>query len=1386
MTNRRPSLPAYIRLPDGLRFAGTADLRDSGVLCFRPKQAISPLPPEGLAIDLLIAGLPNDEDKHLDIPGLIESLTAREILITPDNDLPLDVIEALDPDAVVHLASSAEARRLLQEIREEGVQQLVRGMRRFMVALGDHLFDLSTSSRYAVSGEHAHYDALNALKRDSDSFVNNFETALKASASKTEKEEGQSFADLEAASASTLGLIGLDEMDQKLAIDKIVRRLIEKHRVALESLTIRTALVADIEPRKARTPFHPLYLVKAFVACIEQYSDSSVVVLDTLRFFGEQYTPLLEQLYPDLNAILIAAGIEPDLEADIRDNGSLLNPVEKRVIKSTVRTRSSADDTAPDAPEPVDRPAPVPTAADSKAATGAEVPGGVSQNAPPPEAGPSEQTAAPGESSLGAGRDGQQQTLGSDGPQDRHDAMYDAVINALNLSRPAPSAPARAGESANRSPGDSDLRGRASQDLAATAVQPGVSGDAAATGNRGPIGRPGGLLEQADAATAAVGRQGMAGEGLSSGAGGGETASAPQHILDDKELLTALHQLQGASQPEVNRLSELPPLESLVRNLDGEGNDVGIGSDGANRLQFVDNVFRTLDKNFDVSNAMAPSLARLRVPLARLSLQEPRFFTQPGHPAQQVLDKLSVLASSDNNISRSLQKKVAEIVDRIAENYESDSDVFASAEGELNGLMSQHDRVLKRNIERVVSGLEGQERLNRAQQRVEHLLEQHLDRDNTPEALLELLDSGWRSALVQLALREGDDSPAWTEETTLLATLLDDFRQTSGGELAPERLEEASERLHALNQRIQTSNPGSVSHEAALNNIRAVLSGQAPLATAPYAPAVAPRPVVTEKRVENLPRLRRWIKRVKELEPGAKLRYRDKKGERQRMKLAWVSDDRERFAFVNDRGQKIADFSAVQLARHLSRGARPPTKVDSMSVLNQSMYETLEEAQKTLSFDRNRDSLTQLINGDSLLYQVERTLRHAQKHGSEHAFMLLDIDNFGLVNKVFDETSGDEVLLEFARLLGQLNDRRSLTARMQEDEFGILMTYRGTDDAKRLAEKIRSDIAGTSLSINGEPVSFTVSIGIAPILEASADTQAVLAQARQALDQAKSQGRDQIVVFDVDQQEVLAYKRDRDASRERLEEAMSTDTLVLRAQPIVKSAVSGQEGTSHHYEILLSLRGDDDELQSPQDFIMSAERFGYVTLVDRWVLRQAFIWISSLMDQQKVVPELSINLSGTSITDYDFLDYVLEQISEYGVGTSKLCFEITETGAIDNLPTAADFVRTLKNIGCKFSLDDFGTGLASHKYLKELPVDYVKIDGTFITNIHNDKTDYAMTKSINDLAHFLGQKTVAECVEHLEIVPALREIGIDYLQGWGIGMPRELQEITDELDNVET
>jgi diguanylate cyclase (GGDEF)-like protein len=479
-------------------------------------------------------------------------------------------------------------------------------------------------------------------------------------------------------------------------------------------------------------------------------------------------------------------------------------------------------------------------------------------------------------------------------------------------------------------------------------------------------------------------------------------------------------------------------------------------------------------------------------------------------------------------------------------------------------------------------------------------------------------------------------------------------------------------------------------------------------------------------------------------------------------------------------------MSRIQLARRLSQGMSPPARVDRMSVVDQSVYGTLVGAQERLSFARHRDRVTRLINFSSLLRQLQRSVRHAQQHATGHAFLLLDIDSFHLVNEVYDDIDGDQVLLEFARMLAQLNERRSLSARMEQDSFGILLAYRGEREAVEFAERVRTDISESSLTIAGEKVSFTVTIGVAPIVQSTPSADTVIEQARSALELAKSQGGNQSMAYAIEQEQLLGYQRERERALRELEQALSTDGLVLRAQPIVQSAMDGSEPVSHHYEVLLSVRQPDGSLTSPQRVIADAERFGYMSMLDRWVVREVCSWLSGLMDRQKVIPLLAVNLSGSSLSEDSFLDYVLEQISEFGVGTSRLCFEITEGGAVGNLNKSADFVRTLRNIGCKFSLDNFGTGLSSYTYLRELPVDYVKIDGSFIAGMFDNETDAAMIRSINDLAHFLGQQTIAARVESLEGIEALRGMGVDYLQGWGVGRLRELSLISEDLEPVET
>lgn len=867
-------------------------------------------------------------------------------------------------------------------------------------------------------------------------------------------------------------------------------------------------------------------------------------------------------------------------------------------------------------------------------------------------------------------------------------------------------------------------------------------------------------------------------------------------VADAQAVVNALAQLQQSSEAlqQIQRAGSIADyLVAHAGDSEGLGAGSGISVENRNQLEMVDSLFGTIESKLDVSAELKPALGNLQIPLARLALLEPHFFLDPEHPARSLVDKLAALASSANFPNRMLEARVEAIIDNIVNNYDRDTGVFDQALAGVDKLVQQQAHAHARNVERVVKAQEGKEKLSSARNAVDAVVRETLPESDAPQILLDLIDNGWRDLMVLTHIKQGADSREWQEHLRTLDLLAAWLAQQTQGDvdedLVVERSMEVEPFIDLLEQQLSTALLGNVSIQAVLDELRSILAGEAPVVV-----ATENRPRITSgeagtaarrKRIDKTSRLRRWVQRVEELETGSWLNYRDKAGQRHRMQLAWLSEDRERFLFVNDRGQKVAELDKVQLARQLSRGAQPPAPADKLSVVDQSMYGTLEHVQRTLSFARNHDSLTRLINRETFVEQLGRTLRHAQQHRSQHAMLWLNIDRFTLVNEVYDHISGDQVLLEFSRLLAQLHGKKTSSARLADDEFAVLLVDRDLEQAEVIAEEIRADIANGSVDIEGEKVSFTVSIGVAPILDYSPGVDQVMANAREAMQQAKKLGRNRVEQYRDSDDAVKSYRQEQHRSRQALEEALESERFVLRAQPIAKTAVVGGMSITRHYELLLAVRDKNGNLSSPQVFIDSAERYGFMTLVDRWVVREAFRWISSLMDAQKVVPNLAINLSGASVTDDAFLDYLFEQISEFGVGTNRLCFEITETGTIANLVKAADFVRAFRNIGCKFSIDDFGTGLASHNYLRELPVDYVKIDGSFITNIHQNRNDYAMARSINDLAHFLGQETIAESVENEAIIAKLQEIGVDYLQGWGIGRPKPLEEVALDLLSIE-
>ena len=442
-------------------------------------------------------------------------------------------------------------------------------------------------------------------------------------------------------------------------------------------------------------------------------------------------------------------------------------------------------------------------------------------------------------------------------------------------------------------------------------------------------------------------------------------------------------------------------------------------------------------------------------------------------------------------------------------------------------------------------------------------------------------------------------------------------------------------------------------------------------------------------------------------------------------------------------------------------------------IVSEDISETRKLTEQ-LSHQASHDSLTNLVNRGEFEQRLKRALLSARSNQSEHALCYMDLDQFKVINDTHGHTAGDELLRQIGQLLYGRTRRRDTLARLGGDEFGLLMEHCSLGNALQSAENLKNTISNYQFIWEGKRFTIGVSIGLVAINNKSHSTTDILKAADTACYAAKDMGRNRVHIYAEDDVNLTRH-RDEMHWVTRVQQALEEDRFYLVAQ-IISPAQPGTND-NYSYELLLRMRDEDGSIVSPGKFLPAAERYGIATKIDRWVIKNA---LETLRNNTHLLSDdisCSLNLSGLSLADNEFLDFIKLTFHETQVKPNKICFEITETAAIANLASAMHFIESLKELGCRFALDDFGSGLSSFGYLKTLPVDYLKIDGFFVKDIVEDPIDYTMVKSINEIGHEMGKKTIAEFVENDAILNKLREIGVDYVQGYGVGRPQLLEEL---------
>ncbi len=428
-----------------------------------------------------------------------------------------------------------------------------------------------------------------------------------------------------------------------------------------------------------------------------------------------------------------------------------------------------------------------------------------------------------------------------------------------------------------------------------------------------------------------------------------------------------------------------------------------------------------------------------------------------------------------------------------------------------------------------------------------------------------------------------------------------------------------------------------------------------------------------------------------------------------------------------------------------------------------------KKTEEKLKYLASHDPLTQTFNRREFESQLSQALSHSREKQQLYCLLYMDLDQFKVLNDTCGHTAGDILLRELTQLMIGSLSNRGMLARLGGDEFGVLLMNMGTDEAYKIAQELLTLIRNYRFTYKSRMFSLGVSIGLVEISQASESVENIMSLADTACYVAKDAGRNQIHVYSADSVELQKRRTEMELVIS-INNAIEKDLFELNRQIIVSSKDKQQR---LGYEILIRMKDEKGHLVPPNTFIPAAERFNLMKKIDRLIIEKSFIYLASAQCDFEL-EHYSINLSGQSMADESFAEYLASCFERYKIPYENICFEITETAAVYNLSFLLDLMKQFQDLGCTFSLDDFGSGFSSYGYLKNLPVDYLKIDGSFVVNIGEDQVDYAMVKSINEVAKALGMQTIAEFVEDQVIIDKLEEIGVDYLQGYGIAKPEKI------------
>ncbi|MCU7906641.1 MAG: DUF1631 family protein [Candidatus Thiodiazotropha sp. (ex Epidulcina cf. delphinae)] len=783
-------------------------------------------------------------------------------------------------------------------------------------------------------------------------------------------------------------------------------------------------------------------------------------------------------------------------------------------------------------------------------------------------------------------------------------------------------------------------------------------------------------------------------------------------------------------------------------------------------------------------------LNRLEVPIIQEVVQDPTLLENSNHPVRRLLAVIEALTPYLNSPGGASALRGRSAVSRLLEAV--DGGMLIGVDQVTKALEALQGEQLERfhgNRRIAVACCEKEQLHSQAEQAVMDCLRHQLLGKSVSIALDRLFRYGWINLLVQTRVSQGEESPAWKAYLCVIEILMKLFHGK------PAVREMSGSRVHDLISIIRKGFREYPVHPQGSRRFAAELQQALLTGGAEEARCFEQRVVIDEvylaqfhssgnrgpKRPTAAGEDPASLEQVRSLKIDEWLVVESDNRSSRMLNLAWKSPQSTRYLLVDGDGFKALDAGVDELAERFAGQDYAVLKNSVQPIVERTIDRILDKSYNEIKEESAIDLLTGLMNRRCFERHLRELLADAERNHAEHVLILLDLDQFQVVNDLCGFEGGDKLLQTVSLILLSYLSENGVVARIGDDEFAMLIRNTNLEKGYQLAESQRHAIEEYRYTWSDRLIPVSASLGVVQVdAREQGSSDELLQAALSACHLAKEGGRNCTRIYVASD---TAYRDHKEMVQAipTIQEALTNDRMVLYVQPIVP--LRSEEGLNPHYEILLRIMDEKGELQPPQSFIRIAEHYDLMRAVDRWVVERFFRSLIPYGDAMDSRISFSVNLSIKSIADSDFKRFLRKQIAGSPVQPHQLGFEITETALSRDIGGTASFMQEVREMGCSCYLDDFGSGYASFSYLKDFPVNFVKIDGVFVREMMHKPADLAMVISIMEIAHFMGKQVIAEYVSDAAIGQALRDMGVDYAQGYHFGRPRPFVDLLEEIVN---